>query len=149
MNFLVDSWIMVWWVMSDPVFQLRCGGQFAVEQKIGDLEEGAMLGQNFDGIAAITQDAFVAIDEGDGAVAGRGIHEGRVVGHEAEVVGAGFNFAQIHGADRAILNGQGVVLPSAIVGNYGILRHTETPEVDSRAKDRLLDAPPVGRDSSG
>ena len=44
---------------------LRLGRQFAVEQQIADLEEVAVLGELVDRIAAVQQDAFVAVDEGD------------------------------------------------------------------------------------
>ena len=44
---------------------LRLGRQFAVEQEIADLEEVAVLGELVDRIAAVQQNAFVAVDEGD------------------------------------------------------------------------------------
>ena len=44
---------------------LRRGRQFAVKQQIAGLEEVAVLGELVDRIAAIEQDAFVAVDEGD------------------------------------------------------------------------------------
>ena len=47
------------------IFLLRLGRQFAVEQQVADFQEVAMLGQLLDRIAAMQQDAFVAVDEGD------------------------------------------------------------------------------------
>src|SRR6266852_2103809 len=44
--------------------------QFAVEQEVGDLEEIALVGQFLDRIAAIHQDALVAVDIGDAGAAG-------------------------------------------------------------------------------
>jgi hypothetical protein len=44
---------------------LRGGRQFPVEQQIASLEEIAVLGNLLDGIAAVQQDAFVAVDIGD------------------------------------------------------------------------------------
>ena len=44
---------------------LRRGRQFAVEQQVADLQEVAVLGQLVDRIAAVQQDALVAVDVGD------------------------------------------------------------------------------------
>ena len=49
----------------DPVFQLFLSGQLAEQQQVRNFQKGAVLGEYFDGIAAIAQDALVAIDEGD------------------------------------------------------------------------------------
>ncbi len=48
---------------------LRLGRQFAVEQQVADFEEIAVLGQLVDRIAAMEQNAFVAVDEGDAGLA--------------------------------------------------------------------------------
>ena len=50
---------------------LRGGRQLAVEQQVAGLEEVAVLGQLLDRIAAIEQDAFVAVDIGDLGLAAR------------------------------------------------------------------------------
>ena len=47
---------------------LRGGRQFAVEQQVAGLEEVAVLGELVDRIAAIEQDARVAVDIGDLAI---------------------------------------------------------------------------------
>ena len=55
-------------VARDAIVEVRLlggGRQFAVEQQIAGLEEVAVLGQLLDRIAAIEQDAFVAVDIGD------------------------------------------------------------------------------------
>ena len=70
----------------DPRVQLRLGRQLAVEQQVGDLEEGGVLRELFDRVAAVLQDADVAVDEGDGTAARRRVHESRVVGGQAGVV---------------------------------------------------------------
>ena len=44
---------------------LRRGRQLAVEQQVAGLEEVAVLGELLDRIAAIEQDALVAVDIGD------------------------------------------------------------------------------------
>ena len=49
---------------------LRRRRQLAVEQQVADLEEVAVLGELLDRIAAMEQDAFVAVDEGDLRLAG-------------------------------------------------------------------------------
>ena len=49
------------------------GRQFAVDQQVGRLDEGAFLGELRDIVAAILEDAFFAIDEGDGTLAGAGV----------------------------------------------------------------------------
>ena len=55
-------------VMGDGVLEfaaLRGVRQLAVVEQIAGLDEVAVLGQLFDRIAAIEQDAFVAVDVGD------------------------------------------------------------------------------------
>ena len=61
-------------VMGDAVVEvglLRGGRQFAVEQQVAGLEEVAVLGEVLDRIAAIEQDALVAVDVGDLGLAAR------------------------------------------------------------------------------
>ena len=65
---------------------LRGVGQLAEQDQVGGLEEVAVLGQLLDRVAAIEQDALVAVDVGDPALARRRVHERRVVGHHPEVV---------------------------------------------------------------
>ena len=78
-----------------PLVELRLVGQLAFVQQVGHFEEGRLLGDLLDRIAAIAQDAAVAVDEGDGAAAGGGVHEGRVVGHQAEIVVLHLDLAQV------------------------------------------------------
>ena len=59
------------------------GRQFAVEQQVAGLEEVAVLGELLDRIAAIEQDALVAVDIGDLGFAARGRGEARIVGEHA------------------------------------------------------------------
>ena len=42
---------------------LRLGRQLAVEQQVADFEEVAVLGQLLDRVAAMQQDALVAVDD--------------------------------------------------------------------------------------
>jgi hypothetical protein len=60
--------------------------QLAEEEQIRDLEVVRALGELLDRVAAIFEDALVAVDEGDRAAARRGVHESRVVGDETEVL---------------------------------------------------------------
>ena len=55
--------------------ELGAAGQPAVDQQPGDLNEGRALGELLDGDAAIAEDALLAVDVGDGALAGAGIAE--------------------------------------------------------------------------
>ncbi len=55
-------------VMGDGMFEFAALGvvrQFAVIEQIAGFDEVAMLGQLVDGIAAIEQNAFIAVDVGD------------------------------------------------------------------------------------
>ena len=48
-----------------PRLELRRGRQLAVEEQVGDLEVGRLLGQLLDRVAAVAQDAGVAVEVGD------------------------------------------------------------------------------------
>ncbi len=39
--------------------------QFAVDQEVRHLQKGGFLGELFDGIPAVTQDSFVAVNESE------------------------------------------------------------------------------------
>jgi len=71
--------------LKDPRVQLRRRRQLAMEQQVGGLEKRALLGKLLDRIAAVAQDALVAVDERDRAAACRGVHERGVVRHQPEV----------------------------------------------------------------
>jgi hypothetical protein len=68
-------------------------------------------------IATVFQNPLVAIDEGDSALAGRRIHKGRIICHQAEVIGGSFDLAQVHGLEGAVFNRHFVILSRAIVGD--------------------------------
>ena len=53
--------------------QLGAGGQLAHDDQVGHLDEGGFLRQLLDGDAAVAQDALLAVDEGDLALAGTGV----------------------------------------------------------------------------
>ena len=80
------SWMNVWCVTSN----VHCSssalfGQLAVQQQVGDLEERRLLGQLLDRVAAVAQDAGVAVEVGDRRLAGRGLHVRRVVDEQVGV----------------------------------------------------------------
>src|SRR5712692_325150 len=107
-------------VMGDvigPLVQLRSAGQVAAQDQVGSLQIIALLGQLLDWIAAVAQDADVAIDESDAAVAQRRIVERRVVTHQAEIAPVGLDLAQVQSADGAIFDGEFVLLARAVVGD--------------------------------
>src|SRR5204862_136415 len=108
----------------DPRIELGGGRQLAVQQQIGGLQERALFRELLDGIPAVAQNPLVAVDVGDGAAAGRRVHEGGVVAHQAEVVGRRLDLPQIGGADRPLLNRNLVTLAGAIVDDGKcVLRH--------------------------
>src|SRR6202521_36623 len=77
-----------------PLFELRGGGEIAVEEQVGGVGVGAFFGGVFDGIAAIAEDAGVAVNEGDAADAGSSVVVSGVVTHHAEFGGVDFDLAQ-------------------------------------------------------
>jgi hypothetical protein len=101
--------------LARPRLHLRGGRQLAEQDQVRRFEKIALLRELLDRIAAVEQDALVAIDVGDGAAAVGRIHERRVVRHQPEVVRRCLYLAQIHGADSAILNRQVVLLAGTVV----------------------------------
>ena len=82
---------------------LRRRRQFAVEQQVTGFEEVAVFGQLLDRVAAVEQDAFIAVDVGDLGLAACGRGEAGVVGeHPALAVELG----DVHhvGADGALVD---------------------------------------------
>ena len=80
---------------------LLCGcGQFAEQQQIAGLEEVAVFGELLDRIAAMQQDAFVAIDISDLRLAACGRGEAGVIGEHPRLP---IELGDIHhiGADRS------------------------------------------------
>ena len=124
MNFLMFSCSIVCSVISRTHASSCAGGrQLAEEDQVRRLEVGALLGQLLDRIAAVEQDALVAVDVGDAAPARGGVLERRVVRHQPEVVGAGLDLPQVHRADRAVLDRQLVLLAGAVVGDRERVGH--------------------------
>ena len=74
-----------------------------------------MLAQLLDRVAAVLQDARVAVDVGDRAAARRGVRVRGVVGHQAEVLLVGLDLAQVHRPHGPVLDRQLVGLAGAVV----------------------------------
>ncbi len=71
-------------ICSVELGQLGRRRQLAVDQQVADLEEAStVLGQLLDRVAAVAQDAGVAVDVGDRRGAGRGVDEAGVEGDVA------------------------------------------------------------------
>src|SRR5580658_6448348 len=79
-----------------PVIELLLSGQLAIQNQVGGFEISALLREFLDGIAAVTEDAFVAVDKSDAADAGGGVVERRVIAHQAEIIRAGLDLADIN-----------------------------------------------------
>src|SRR5436309_6842885 len=104
-----------------PLRQVVGGGELALDQEVGGLQERALLGELLDRVAAVEEHARVAVDVGDAAGARGGVREGGVVGDEPQR-------AQVGGTDRAVLDRDLVPPPGAVVGDgERLLRHGHLP----------------------
>jgi len=90
-------------------FELRGGGQITIQQQIAHFEIVRFTRKLVDGIAAVQQHAFVAVDIGDRAVARRRRGKARVVG---EHLGLCIELANVDhiGACRGRVDRQIIVL---------------------------------------
>ena len=113
---LVDVGVNLYFALK--AVQLVGRRQFPPENQVGHLEEGALLRQLLDGVAAVLQDAFGPVDIGDGAARVRRVGEARIIGHHAEVRIPDLDLAQIHGPDDIPLQNVDLVLGAgAVVGD--------------------------------
>jgi hypothetical protein len=98
--------------------------QVAVHQEVGDLEVVRLLGELLDRVAAVLEDALVAVDVGDGRATGGGVDEAGVVGGQASVGLGGADLLEIGGPDGAIGDGKVVVLAGPVVPDgEGLIGH--------------------------
>ena len=120
-------WIVIWCVHSSSCCLI---GQLAVDQQVGDLEVGRVLGELLDRIPAVLQDALLAVEVRDrGATRGR-VHEGRVIGHDAEVFVVDLDVAQRGRPDGPVLDRDLVGLAGAVVGDrQGVRRRSHATTV--------------------
>ena len=105
-----------------PARQLRLRRELAVDQQVGDLQVAGVLAQLLDRVAAVLQDAGVAVDVGDRAAARGRVHVRRVVRHQPEVLLVGLDLPEVHRADGAVGDRQLVGAPGAVVGHRQRLR---------------------------
>src|SRR5665811_2188188 len=87
----------------DPFFMLFAGRKFAVDQEVCHLQKCGMLGELLNGVAAVFEDSFVAVDEGNGAATGSGVGESRVVDRDSRVVLTGADLAKITRVNGCLL----------------------------------------------
>src|SRR5262245_36725088 len=92
--------------MGDTIVEvglLRGGGKLAVEKEVAGLEKVAVLGQLLDGVSAIKQDAFIAVDIGDLGLAASRRGVAGIVGKHS---GLGVELADVdHGrAERPLVD---------------------------------------------
>ena len=102
--------------------ELGLAGQLAVDQQVADLQERRVLRELVDRVAAVAQDARVAVDVGDGGAAGRGV---AVAGVERGVAGAGEQLADVERRgslggrlDRQLLVAAGQVEYGGVVSSH-------------------------------
>ncbi len=100
-----------------PRVVLLAGGQLAVDQQVGDLEEVGVLGQLLDRVAAVLQDPLLAVDERHRAPAGGGVDEPGVVDREPGRVLVGLDLADVGGVDGPVQDRHVVRRPGAVVGD--------------------------------
>jgi len=98
-----------------PGLELRLRRQLAVDQEVGDLQVARSLCELLDRVAAVLEDALVAVDERDRRAARRGVHERRVVRHETEVVVVDSDLTQVDPADGPVRDRDLVLAAGAIV----------------------------------
>ena len=98
-----------------PLMELCHRRKLAVQYEIGHLQIRALFRQLVDGIAAIQKDPFFAVDERDLAPAGRGVHERRVICHQAKILGSRLDLPEVDGFHGSVFNWNFVTLPRSRV----------------------------------
>src|SRR5579872_698800 len=117
-----------------PGVQLGRSRELAVEEQVGHFEERAFLGEFFDRVSAIAQDASVAVDIGDLALTRRGVEKSRVVTHDAEIVSVFLDLPEIHGAYIPIRQWELIGFVGAIVDDRErVFAHGSCPLVNANS----------------
>jgi hypothetical protein len=114
-----------------PLLELLGGRQLTVQQQVGDLEEGRVLGELLDRVAPVLEDAGVTVDVGDRAAAGRGVDEPRVVGRQARLAVDG-DLLEICGPDGPIRDRYLELAPGPVVANGERISHGDNLAVRAR-----------------
>src|SRR5665809_21634 len=95
-----------------------------MDEQVGHLEEGGLLGELLDRVAAVLEDPLLAVDEGDRTATGGGVDEAGVVDREARVVLAlRLDLSQIRGLDAAVGDRDVVLLSGAVVSDGERISH--------------------------
>ena len=111
-----------------PLVQGLGRRELAADEQVGDLEKGRVLGELLDRITPVPEDPFVAVDEGERATSGAGVHEGGIVGQEPRVVGPRADLPEIGSANRAVGDRHLVGLARTVVGDrQRVLIHHAPP----------------------
>ena len=116
-----------------PRLQLRLVGQLAVQQEVGDLEVRRVLGELLDGIAAVAQDAGVAVEVGDLRLARRRRQVGRVVHEQGRV-----ELAERRAGEHAVGDRDRHGLAGAVVGDRDGVGHRVPFVAHGTARDLKL-----------
>ena len=109
-----------------PLLELRLVRQLAVQEEVGDLDVRRGLGELLDRVAAVAQDAVVAVEVRDVGAAGRRRQVGRVVHEEA-----GIQLAQRRAREHTSGDGDRHRLPGAVIGDRDGVGHVEFPSSDA------------------
>jgi len=122
-------------------------GQLPFDDQVGGFEIGAVLGKLRDVVAAVAQDPLVAVDEGNLALARRGVEQGWIVSHQPEVVLGNLDLAELRRVNRAVLDRQLVFLARAIVDDgQGIFGHAPLLAIEPAChRKRRAVSPPAPR----
>jgi len=80
----------------DPRFELVLGGKLTIKDEVRHFQKRTLLGQLFDGIAAVPQNPFISVNERDRALARGSVHEGGIVTHYPEILWILLDLPQIH-----------------------------------------------------
>ncbi|EKX66764.1 hypothetical protein STRIP9103_03230, partial [Streptomyces ipomoeae 91-03] len=134
-------------VLGDVVLEageLVDGRQLAVDQQVGDLQEGGALGQLLDRVAAVAEDARLAVQIRDGGFIGGGVPVTAVQGDQT---GMGPELPDVEAlvADGAVDHRVGV-LAVAVPQYYRVVAHV-FPHRRSASSSRCPDClylPPIG-----
>ena len=100
-----------------PTVVLVLGRELAVGQQVSNLEVRRLLRELLDRIAAIPQNALVAVDEGNGTAARGGIDEAGVVNGKPGGVFSLADLADVVCPDGAVGDGYVVFLAGAVVSD--------------------------------
>jgi hypothetical protein len=103
------------------LLELRRARQLAVHQQVCDLEKARLRGELLDRVTTVQQDAGVAVDERDLALAGRREHEPGVE-REGAVVPGQVRDVQAFGTERAAARLQDRLLAGRRVEQFVLVR---------------------------